>query len=718
MPETSGDDVDISVVIACYTEERLGSIESALTSLRKQSLEPRQVIVAVDNNPSLVNRLVDEFDWVTVVLNDSGRGASATRNRGVQVVDTPYTAFLDDDETADPDWLLELTRPFTDARVVGTGGKYEPVWATGKPDWFPDEFAWVVGGAYEGLPTVTSPVRNVWSGNMAVRTDAFRSVGGFRVEFGKQDAAAEPEDTDLCIRMAAASGGHWVYVPSAVINHDVPVGRESLQFFVSRCFAEGRGKAAMSRKLGYGSSIDTERDYVRRTVRTAARRLGSLRWVQGLAMLLGLASAGAGYAMARFGHSETTETTETTESTDTKPARILDYDIATPLTEFVDGLPDLTAYRQLWLIVRANGLPVGLIETSAAADGLTERIAAQLSNIDHGQSPVGDTPAEPLPSLTVAICTRERPDELARVLDSLELQHHRDFRVLVVDNAPASGATSTVVARYRDRFAQLEYVVEPTPGLSHARNRALANIDTELVAWIDDDETADANWLTEVVNAFALHPDAAAVSGSVVPAELETWPQWWFEQYGGHSKGRGFTGAIFPRGDTGDQNPLYPLPAFGAGANMAFRTAALADIGGFDNGLGAGTATFGGEDTLVFSQLLLCRYTVIYRPVAMTRHFHRRTPEALERQMFGYGVGLTSFYVALLRWNVRLVVPLLGLVPRALGDVLGRRSSAVTRELPDEFPTHLVRLKQRGMLVGPVSYWRARRIASRSGAGA
>jgi hypothetical protein len=150
---------------------------------------------------------------------------------------------------------------------------------------------------------------------------------------------------------------------------------------------------------------------------------------------------------------------------------------------------------------------------------------------------------------------------------------------------------------------------------------------------------------------------------------------------------------------------------------MAFRTAALADIGGFDNGLGAGTATFGGEDTLVFSQLLLSRYTVIYRPTAMTRHFHRRTPEALERQMFGYGVGLTSFYVALLRWNVRLIMPLLALVPRAFGDVFGRRGSAVTGELPNEFPAHLVRLKQRGMLVGPAAYLRARRIARGSGGG-
>jgi GT2 family glycosyltransferase len=296
------DDIDISVVMACYTGERFDSIKSALTSLRKQSLEPRRVIVAVDNNEALAKRLADEFDWITVVLNQDEPGASATRNRGVQAVDTSFTAFLDDDETADPDWLLELARPFTNAEVVGTGGKYEALWSSGKPSWFPDEFAWAVGGAYHGLPTVTSRIRNVWSGNMAVRTVAFRQVGGFRTDFGKRGFVPQPEDTDLCIRMSAATGSMWMYVPSAVIFHRVPTTRASLNFFVSRCYAEGAGKALMRRNLDSESVIDVERDYVRTVALVAMQRLLLFRLsavLQGLVILLGLASAGTGYARVR-----------------------------------------------------------------------------------------------------------------------------------------------------------------------------------------------------------------------------------------------------------------------------------------------------------------------------------------------------------------------------------------------------------------------------------
>jgi GT2 family glycosyltransferase len=298
------DCLDISVVMACYTQDRIDSIEAALNSLRSQTLQPRRVIVAVDNNEALANYLSCQFDWVTVVLHRGARGAAATRNRGVEIVETTYTAFLDDDEAAQPDWLHELVQPFDRPEVIGTGGKYEPKWLVGKPSWFPDEFAWTVGGAYVGLPTTTSEVRNVWSGNMAVRTSLFRGVGGFDTDLSKRDATPRPEDTDLCIRMAAATGGQWMYVPSAVINHDIPPARASLRFFVSRCFSEGRGKALLRNSLEASSFLETERDYARRVVRAVLSRVGSLRpapGLQALVMLLGLSCAGCGYVLGRVG---------------------------------------------------------------------------------------------------------------------------------------------------------------------------------------------------------------------------------------------------------------------------------------------------------------------------------------------------------------------------------------------------------------------------------
>lgn len=403
------------------------------------------------------------------------------------------------------------------------------------------------------------------------------------------------------------------------------------------------------------------------------------------------------------------------KSDDRKPALIVDYDVDDPSENFVDALPDLSRYTYVWILTKRSGRPVGLVEASASVTDVREKLRTLTPTTADGDSPAssGGHHAGPAPTVTVVICTRDRADDLVRALESLERQTYRDFRVLVVDNAPSGQTTARAVEGLRGRFDHLDYVVEPEPGLSNARNCAIQTVGTDVVAWIDDDEVADENWLAEIVAAFIRYPDAAAVSGTVVPAELETWPQWWFEQYGGHSKGRGFTKAVFPQGDTGKQSPLYPLPAFGAGANMAIRTSAMTGLGGFDRALGAGSPTFGGEDTLLFSQLLVGGQTVVYEPAALTRHFHRRTYAELQRQMFGYGVGLTAYYAALLRWRWWLLMPLILLAPRAILDLLGSGGSAIKSGLPEDFPQELLRLKRRGMLSGPTAYLRARRRTSR-----
>src|SRR2546430_8349845 len=144
------------------------------------------------------------------------------------------------------------------------------------------------------------------------------------------------------------------------------------------------------------------------------------------------------------------------------------------------------------------------------------------------------------PPITVVVCTRERPEALARCLDSLLAQEYPRFRVLVVDNAPVSDATRQVVEKAA-WDGPVEYLVEPRPGLAHARNRAVAAAGGEILAWLDDDEVADRYWLSEVARALADHPGADVVSGVIVPAELETPAQLWFGQFRGDTQRRPVT---------------------------------------------------------------------------------------------------------------------------------------------------------------------------------
>ena len=221
---------------------------------------------------------------------------------------------------------------------------------------------------------------------------------------------------------------------------------------------------------------------------------------------------------------------------------------------------------------------------------------------------------------------------------------------------------------------------------------------------MDDDDIADEHWLTEIAAGFDREPDAVAVSGIVIPAELRTQAQLRFEQYGGHSKGRGFVPDVFDARATGAQSPLFPVPPFGIGANMAFRTEAVRRFG-FDAAMGAGTPTHGCEDTLIFSRLLIAGERVVYQPTAVMKHFHRVDLDALSTQMFGYGAGLTAFYTALLRYEPAQFLRLFALIPNAARVALGRGENSMRGD-SETFPPELLRRKRRGMLAGPGRYVR------------
>ena len=418
-----------------------------------------------------------------------------------------------------------------------------------------------------------------------------------------------------------------------------------------------------------------------------------------------------------------------------------DCDVASGLSPLADADRDGERWDAAWIVVRAFTEPLALLKLPMPGGGLSRtalgeaivrecepalrpRFEAAGLRWDRSIPKAGVTPtARPeflvsrdrtmasAPSITVAICTRDRPEGLMRVLQSLARQSHPPARVLVVDNAPSDRASRDVAAALR-RKLPIDYVVEPRPGLSWARNRAIDEADTDVIAWVDDDEECDAWWVSEVSRGFVEHPQAEAVSGMVVPAELATPAQWWFEAYGGHSKARGFTPAIFSPHTWAQQSPLYPLPPFGVGANMAFRTAALERIGRFDCALGAGTLTMGGEDTAAFSALLYDGGTVVYQPTALVRHWHRRDDDALERVFVGYGRGLTAFYTSIVLRRPRAIPRLVRLIPRALRDLTSSSGDRLG-ELEDDFPRELIRANLRGMLQGPVMYVRARVRARR-----
>ncbi len=286
--------------------------------------------------------------------------------------------------------------------------------------------------------------------------------------------------------------------------------------------------------------------------------------------------------------------------------------------------------RGVALVSRRQGRVVGfaLHDATPGAALAPEEVDALLDPAP-GQAP--EPSRRPAPSITVAICTRDRPALLDACLGSLVAGGVDPARVLVVDNAPPDDRTAEVARRHG-----VTHVVEPCPGLDAARNRALRVADTEVVAFVDDDVLVDAHWIEGLAAAWADHPDAWAICGQILPAELETDAQVAFERRGGFRRGN--HRVRFQGQDLGD-NPAYPygFGFFGAGANLSVRRVEVLRLGGFDEALDTGPPLPGGGDSDLTHRVVRAGAPLVYEPGAVVFHRHRRDAEGLRRQYDSWG---------------------------------------------------------------------------------
>ncbi len=252
--------------------------------------------------------------------------------------------------------------------------------------------------------------------------------------------------------------------------------------------------------------------------------------------------------------------------------------------------------------------------------------------------------SQPAITISVAICTRGRPQLLSRALTSLRTQSSPPLEVIVVDNAPADDATRQVAATERG----VRYVVEPVPGLDFARNRALREARGEVVAFLDDDAAADAEWCASIARAFADHADLGACTGRVEAMSTDAPGQKLFEANGGFSRGQ--QQVLLPRDATrrlhGRRAPLIAWAvSVGAGCSLAVRRQTALTIGGFDEALDMGPAMPGGGDHDMLWRLLRHGCDILYEPAALAWHEHRPTVEAATNQIVGYQRALIALLV-------------------------------------------------------------------------
>jgi GT2 family glycosyltransferase len=412
-----------------------------------------------------------------------------------------------------------------------------------------------------------------------------------------------------------------------------------------------------------------------------------------------------------------------------RPIKVIDVELSQPIST----ISGLASYETLQVLVRLHGTPLGYLmlplpnqcctatELSTAILekygwailkqltklGLPRLAEARRFFLDELRELPTPRYSGPLPLVTVVVCTRDRPDDLKRCLDSIQNIDYPNLEILIVDNASNNDQTELLV---REHFPSVRYVYEPRPGLSWARNRAIIEASGEIIAYTDDDVIVDAGWITSAVKVFTTDKTVMAVTGLVVPYELEEESQILFERHGGF--GRGFEQKRYKV--SGDRVPWYLLGGgrYGTGANMLYRRDLFNRIGGFNVALGAGTLSTGCEDHEMYFRVLKAGFTIVYEPSVLVRHRHRRSYKALRSQLASDGIGLYAYF----RWAVtNCPAERWGFLWVALwwlwyGNV---RRLWISLKYPNRFPRDLIWAELQGCFIGWGRYPKAAKEAAK-----
>lgn len=210
--------------------------------------------------------------------------------------------------------------------------------------------------------------------------------------------------------------------------------------------------------------------------------------------------------------------------------------------------------------------------------------------------------------LSVVICTYNRDRYLPDALESMVKQDagRNDFELIVVNNN-CTDRTEEICRRFLNDHPEINFrhVVEPTQGLSSARNKGIEVAITPLVAFLDDDAIAREDYVKNLLHHFEKNPGFDAVGGKVIPIYPDDKEPEWMSKY---------IQRLVSKVDDGEEimefRNKYPV-----GCNMAFRKKVFDKVGGFNTDL-----TLRSDDKYIFSKLKKAGLRTLYAPDVYVRH--------------------------------------------------------------------------------------------------
>lgn len=247
--------------------------------------------------------------------------------------------------------------------------------------------------------------------------------------------------------------------------------------------------------------------------------------------------------------------------------------------------------------------------------------------------------------LSLVIATYNRSSQLIETLESVVLQSADSslWECIVVDNNSKDDtriAVEIFIAQHPE--VNVRYLFEPQQGLSFARNAGISHSRGDIVAFIDDDETIVAEFVSSYIDLFDSYPDAIAAGGAIVARYQSGTPRW---------MSRFVAQPIANPMHFGPKVKLFSRRRCPGGGNMAVRSSLFQSVGVFDTELGRkGTSLIGGEECDLFARIRERGLPIYYVPGATI--YHRigddKLTDAYTSRLF-YNIGVSHRMRAPLR---------------------------------------------------------------------
>jgi glycosyltransferase involved in cell wall biosynthesis len=208
-----------------------------------------------DGTPDLLARHAWPAGWTVRVVREEKLGLSNARNRAIQEARGEYVVFMDDDETADPDWLCAFERLIEAQDPDAFGGRIEVLFEDQRPAWLTDELLGFLGqlNRADTIVPLTDNGTFFHGGNFGFRKTVCEAVGGFDSMLGRKGADnTGGEEVDFYRRLIDSGFKVW-WTPEAVIYHRIQAAKLDRRYFHDLHYRQGKMEAI--RRRGTGSRI-------------------------------------------------------------------------------------------------------------------------------------------------------------------------------------------------------------------------------------------------------------------------------------------------------------------------------------------------------------------------------------------------------------------------------------------------------------------------------